>query len=231
MTMNLIRSSKAVAICALLCISSCPLSAADHLDLIIQSFRVENSTMDQALSELHPYGLLFSLEKQATAPDRLVSVDLQGKSIREILDALMPHDGGWSWEVYRTRARGGSRIPIINVYPTSRKRDKGYIMNTVIEQFEIERTQPPLFFPRLHEIVPELIALRRSALAHQTGEVGTRVIRVGVEGEDRPNELWLRAALYRLPLRAILNEVALVFGQSWMYEETSDAWPHRWRQF
>lgn len=202
-----------------------PLRAADHLDLIIPSFRVENATIDQALVQLDAYGLVFSLEWPFDAPHRLVSVDLQGKSIREILDTLMPHDSGWSWTAYRAQTRRGA--PIINVFPTSRKHDRGYIMNTVIEQFEIDGQQDFRFFSRLHEIVPELTALRR-VLTHQTGAVGSGVVRLGLAGGDRRNEIWLRAALYRLPLRAILNEVALVFGSSWTYKETTDAWPHRW---
>ena len=199
-----------------------PLRAADHLDLIIPSFRVENATIDQALVQLDAYGLVFSLEWPFDAPHRLVSdpwrVDPRNPRY------AMPHDSGWP-TAYRAQTRRGA--PIINVFPTSRKHDRGYIMNTVIEQFEIDGQQDFRFFSRLHEIVPELTALRR-VLTHQTGAVGSGVVRLGLAGGDRRNEIWLRAALYRLPLRAILNEVALVFGSSWTYKETTDAWPHRW---
>lgn len=225
--------TRPILFCLLLLLSPthpAPLRAADHLDLIIPSFRVENATIDQALIQLDAYGLVFSLEWPSDAPNRLVSVDLQGKSIREILDALMPHDSGLSWTAYRAQARGGRGAPIINVFPTSRKHDRGYIMNTVIEQFELNEQQNFRFFSHLHEIVSELTALRR-VLIHQTGEVGSGVVRVGIAGEDRRNEFWHRAALYRMPLRAILNEVALVFGSSWTYKETTDAWPHRWLNY
>ncbi len=92
------------------------------MDLIIPTFEVRSATIEEALTQLRQWGVLISLEKLPSDRQRKISVQLNGASITEVLDAIVKADDRYSWEVYRSRLNPASRLRIVNVLPREARR-------------------------------------------------------------------------------------------------------------
>ena len=130
--------------------------AGNAMDLVIPEFEVRNETIEGALRQLRHWGVLISLEKLPSDNQPKITVQLNGASITEVLDAIVKADGRYSWEVYRSTLNPVSTLSIVNVLPREARRDPTNLMNIRFEVLELTRVVPDKAITGIHLLIPEL---------------------------------------------------------------------------
>ncbi len=200
------------------------LIAQDILDLKIPEFQVSNATMEEALRELHAWGIQVCLEKaprQNGEEEGKISVNLRDASVREVLNALVSEDKRYAWERYRRMSV--SLTNLINVFPVGAKEDPSNLMNIKAKKVVVKAyTTPENLIQSISEFVPELV---RKLYVGRGGIAGS--IPGGPIG---PIELYIDFKFEGMTVRDILNEIALrTAGHGWVYEpEPTPRWDVLW---
>lgn len=197
------------------------LNAQDLLDLKIPEYRVEQSTMEDALKKLHAWGIRLSLEKVPTRDRRpeevRVSVDLRGVTIRDVLKALTSADRRYTWRRYQ---RSFVDTNLINVFPVRLDSESQDLMNIRVKKVVIKGfDSPENALPHIGRLVPELATrLYPGGVAGSFAKVigGNMQLEIDFEFEN-------------MTVREILNEMVLrTPSWGWLYEPTPNP---RWRIF
>jgi hypothetical protein len=199
--------------------SSANVTAQDMLDLKIPKYDVTDATMEEALRELHAWGIQVCLEKVSRQNDEgeiRISVNLRNASVKEVLDALTVADKRYTWERY-------VRTNLINVFPVDGKEDPSYLMNLRTKKAVIKGFySPENIVPYISYFVPEL-----GKKLHPGGAV-ISMISGGVGGKMK---LQIDFEFEDMTVREILNEIALrTAGKGWVYEFVKSPEPtHKWK--
>ena len=115
-----------------------PTRESAFLEANLSEFEVHKQTLLEALLKLArgpaPFG--FGFEKilkeklsDPEIPDPALSLELQNKSVREILDALCQADQRYTWSVDGTT---------VDVYPRAVTSDKSYLLNRELPKLELK---------------------------------------------------------------------------------------------
>ena len=196
--------------------------AGNAMDLIIPTFEVRSATIEEALTQLRQWGVLISLEKLPSARQPKISVQLNGASITEVLDAIVKADDQYSWELYGSRLNPASRLRIVNVLPREARRNPTNLMNIRFEALELTRVVPDKAITGIHLLIPELN--RRYWELVEPGGV--------VSGLGSPSErFFLSLKLEDKTVREALNEISIRSGFGWIYEPSLSPPRHVWRVF
>jgi len=137
-------------------LSSVNVAAQDMLDLKIPKYEVNNVTMEEALRKLHAWGIQVCLEKvprQEGKEKFTISVNLEGASVREVLNALVSEDKRYAWERYRRMSV--SLTNLINVFPLGAKEDPNNLMNIKAREVVIKDIRSP------EGMIPEIPQMKK----------------------------------------------------------------------
>ena len=196
--------------------------AGNAMDLVIPEFEVRNATIEETLTQLCDWGVLISLEKLPSDSQPKITVQLNGASITEVLDAIVKADGRYSWEVYRSTLNPVSRLSIVNVLPREARRDPTNLMNIRFEVLELTRVVPDKAITGIHLLIPEL--------KHKYFEL-IDPLRGAVISEFVTDDFFLSLKLEDKTVREALNEISIRSGFGWIYEPSLSPPRHVWRVF
>ena len=197
--------------------------AGNAMDLIIPEFEVRNETIEGALRQLRHWGVLISLEKLPSDSQPKITVQLNGASITEVLDAIVKADGRYSWEVYRSTLNPVSGLSIVNVLPRKTRGSATNLMNIRFEALELTRVVPDKAITGIHLLIPELKRRYFELIEPPRGAVISELV--------VPEELFLSLKLEDKTVREALNEISIRSGVGWIYEPSLSPPRHVWRVF
>lgn len=203
------------------------------LDIRIESLKVENGDMEEALRLLRqkdPSRILIGFEKASRREgeeDKNISFELTDTTVRSVLDYLCALDPRYTYAVVSNR--------LINVFPNGIESDPNYLLNMVIRNFEFHgRELPHNLILKIGDLAPELreyLSMKAEEYARKTGRaVGGPGAIMSVEFSRAPR---VSLKLQNVTVREILNAIALHSMKlanelpdrlpiSWKYEFISD---------
>jgi len=121
----------------------------------VESFRVENSTMEAALGTLRQTDfarILIGFEKIAHRQGEKVeplSLSMSNSTVGQILDQLCEKSGGYTYDIVDSR--------IIHVYPAHAQSDPVGLLDLKISEFLVEGNMlPAALIVRIPDLAPEL---------------------------------------------------------------------------
>jgi hypothetical protein len=193
------------------------------LDLKIESLKVDNGDMEEALRLLRqkdPYRILIGFEEvphREGEKGKNISVELTDATVVEILDRLCEADPRYTYEVVSDA--------LINVFPRGAKSDPNNLLNMIVRDFEVnEYMLPHNLIIRIGEWAPELreyLRLKAEEHARKTGRP------IGIAGSILSGNAPLpriSLKLQNMTVREILNAIVLysmkmkISYVSWKYE-------------
>ena len=196
--------------------------AGNAMDLVIPEFEVRNETIEGALGQLRHWGVLISLEKLPSDNQPKITVQLNGASITEVLDAIVKADGQYSWEVYRSTLNPSSTLNIVNVLPRKTRGSATNLMNIRFEALELTRVVPDKAITGIHLLIPELKRRYFELIEPPRGAVISELV---------TDDFFLSLKLEDKTVREALNEISIRSGVSWIYEPSLSPPRHVWRVF
>jgi hypothetical protein len=173
-------------------------SEVKFLDTNVPEFELQNQTLVDGLWKLarDPAPFAFGFEKvlketltSPDIPDPSFSLQLKGKTVREVIDALCQADPRFTWSMDG---------PTVNVFPRAVTSDGSYLLNRRLDRFELKNAT---------DVNEGLFAIPR-----QLPPPFEQVANAQLGGADPyPPEPWT-VTYYSLTVRQVVNRLALHGG-------------------
>lgn len=226
MRVSLLRRFRPAAFLVMLFMSCREAHSQDFLNLVIPEFKVENATLEQAITELHKWGIPVCLEKVPSDEQVTFSIHRKNASVMDILNTLVAVDMRYSWERFRSMTPSLPILEIINVFPKGAKQDPENLMNVKVSHLELKDVNPSEAIRRIYHLIPEL-----------RERYWKLVPPGGIPREISPlspprNRFFISLELHDVTVRDVLNEIALRSGGvCWIYEASKSPPRYTWRTF
>jgi hypothetical protein len=172
------------------------------LDLKIESLKVDNGDMEEALRLLRqkdPYRILIGFEEvphREGEKGKNISVELTDATVVEILDRLCEADPRYTYEVVSDA--------LINVFPRGAKSDPNNLLNITVQDFEFDgRALPHGLITKIDELAPEGYARKTRKTGRPLGSAGSIL---SGEFSLAPK---ISLTLQNVTVREILNAIVL----------------------
>jgi hypothetical protein len=185
-------------------------SEVKFLDAKVPEFELQNQTLVDGLWMLAraPAPFAFGFEKvlkkrlsDPDIPEPRLRLQLNNKTVREILDALCDADPRFTWSMDG---------PTVNVFPRAAIDDSSYLLNRKLERFELKNAT---------DVQNGLLAIVR-----QLPPPVEQVANAQLGGADPyPPEPWT-VTYYNLTVRQVINRLALHGGPCgiWIFGGSAD---------
>ena len=188
--------------------------------LIVQNFKVEEVTLEDALRKLNNWGILTSLEKAPGEDPARFSLEIRDATVAQVMHAIVEAAGNYTWEPYQSRINPVTMVWIVNVFPRGAKHEESSLMNIRVPSLELKEVRPAEVIKRPYGFISEL---SRRYWALIPGPRGAAI------SDVTSDEMFLTLKLEDRSVRDVLNEISIRSGIGWIYEPSHKGKPPTWR--